>query len=213
MWVKACGITRMEDALAAARLGYSAVGMIFAESPRRMDPERARRIAFRLPAGVIKVGVFVNEDFKEVRRLGEYCGLDLFQFHGEESPSYVAAFGTRAIKAFRGGEGFDPEVVKEYPQGYSYLLDSLDPARRGGTGAVGNWEAAARIARGFRLILAGGLSPENVAEAALRVRPFGLDVCSGIEERAGIKEWGKMESFIENIRRIELQINGIAEVK
>ncbi len=206
MWVKACGITRLEDALAAARMGYSAIGLIFAESPRRIDPERARRIASTLPGGMVKVGVFVNEDLREVRRIGEYCDLDLFQFHGEESPSYVAAFGAKAIKAFRVGEEYDPGAVLEYPQGFSYLIDSWNLERRGGTGTVGNWEVAASLARSFRLILAGGLNPGNVAEAVRVVHPFGLDVSSGIEVIAGIKERSKMESFIQNVRMAERRI-------
>lgn len=198
--LKVCGITRMEDAAAASRLGYNAVGMVLAESPRRLSPEEARSISLALPSPVLRVGVFVNPDSYEVKRLVDYCGLDLVQFHGEEDPGEVARFGARAIKALRLRGPSDLGMLEDYPGVFAILIDTWDPARWGGTGITCDWDLAARASRMARVILAGGLNPANVRRAVARVRPFGVDVSSGVELGPGIKDHGLMRDFAREAR-------------
>ena len=197
MFLKVCGVTRAADAVVAARLGFNAIGMVFAESPRRVEPDQARAIARSVPAGPLKVGVFVNEERREVERLMKYCGLDLVQLHGEEDASYVAHFAGRAIKSLAPGPDFDDALLETFPGCFAFLLDSRDPLRRGGTGKPADWDAAARLARQHRIILAGGLTPSLAARAILAVRPFGLDVSSGVEITPGIKDPEMMRCLLE----------------
>lgn len=194
--VKVCGITRIEDAREAHALGYDAIGLVFAESPRRISPEQARSISRSLPAGILKVGVFVNEEAGEVRRLMDYCDLDLVQLHGEEDPGEVSKFGARAIKALRPRCREDLALMDEYPGVFAILLDGWNPDRRGGSGTAGDWDLAARAAGDRRVILAGGLNPDNVEEAITRTRPFGVDVSSGVESGPGVKETTLLRDFI-----------------
>jgi phosphoribosylanthranilate isomerase len=202
MFLKVCGITREEDAQAAARLGFDAIGLIFAESPRRVDPDQARAIARSVPAGLTRVGVFVNQERREVERLMEYCGLDLVQLHGEEDASYVAHFAGRAIKSFAPGPDFDDAMLENFTGCFALLLDARDPLLRGGSGRLSDWEAAARLAHKHPVILAGGLTPSLVARAILAVRPFGLDVSSGVEITPGIKDPEMMRYFLEAARSV-----------
>lgn len=206
MFVKACGITRLEDAAAAVRLGYTAIGMVFAESPRRVTLEQARDIAISVPASMIKVGVFVNEEEREVKRLMVSCGLDLVQFHGEEDPSYVSHFSGRAIKAFSPAPDFDDGALEEYRDCYAFLIDAFDATRRGGTGKLADWRTAARLALRYRVILAGGLSPSLVPEGVRAVRPFGLDASSGLESEPGIKDHLVMRRFLEAAKSASLEM-------
>jgi phosphoribosylanthranilate isomerase len=194
-FLKVCGITRSEDAAAAARLGYDAVGMVFAQSPRRVSPDTARQICAALPPGIMRVGVFVDEEAGEVRRIADYCGLDLVQFHGGEDPGEVASFGARAIVALRPRRLEDLDALGDYPGVFAFLIDTWDPHLAGGTGVAGDWELAARAARMARVVLAGGLNPRNVAQAAARVRPFGMDASSGLESEPGIKDHVLMREF------------------
>ena len=194
-WIKVCGITRAEDAAAAASLGYDAIGFTFAESPHRVIPDRARSISRSLPPSMLRVGVFVNPDHGEARRLADYCGLDLVQLHGEEGPGEVARFGARAIKALRLRGPDELERLEDYPGVFAILLDAWDPVLRGGTGRTCDWELAASAARRVRVILAGGLNPTNVGKAIARVRPFGVDVCSGVDFLPGEKDHRLMRSF------------------
>ena len=198
--LKICGITRVEDAAAAYMLGFDAVGMVFAESPRRLSPDRARIISWALPASLLRVGVFADCGAGEVRRLVEYCGLDLVQFHGEENPGEVARFGARAIKALRLYGPDELEKIDDYPGVFAILIDTWDPARRGGTGVPCDWDLAARASQRARVILAGGLNPANVRRAVARVRPFGVDVSSGVELGPGIKDHGLMRDFAREAR-------------
>ena len=193
--IKVCGITRAEDAAAACRLGYDAVGMVLAPSPRRVSPDRARLISRSLPPSMLKVGVFVNEDPSEVRRLMAYCGLDLVQLHGEESPQEVARFGAKAIKALRPRHGDELAMLDDYPGVFAVLLDAWDPDLRGGSGRRCDWSLAERAAGRARVILAGGLDPANVGEAIARTRPRGVDVSSGVELGPGIKDHGLLRGF------------------
>ena len=191
-------------ALASALV--TAIGLVFAESPRRVNLEQARGIAISVPARMIKVGVFVNEDEREVKRLMTSCGLDLVQFHGEEDPSYVARFAGRAIKAFSPAPDFDEAVLEEYRGCYAFLVDAFDATRRGGTGRLADWRTAARLARRYQVILAGGLSPSLVPEAVREVRPFGLDASSGLEREPGIKDHLVMRRFLEAVKSASLEM-------
>jgi phosphoribosylanthranilate isomerase len=195
--VKICGLTRVEDALAAVEAGADALGfMFYAPSPRCVTQQTAARIIDELPPFVAKVGVFVNPAVEEVRQAIADCGLDTLQFHGEESPEFCRQFGLKVLKAFR-VQG--PETLKVLPEysAMAWLLDSFVPGTRGGTGNPFNWDIAAQAVNlGGRVILAGGLTPENVAEAVRRVSPYGLDVSSGVEFAPGKKDAAKIRAFI-----------------
>ena len=199
--VKVCGITRVEDALAAAELGADAVGLIFVpESPRRVRPSLAAEIVQALPPFVTKVGVFVNELPERVNERVARVGLDCVQFHGEESPETCARSSAPWYKAFRVGEGFDLDRLRAYRSAY-HLLDAYDPGRRGGTGMAMDWSIAAQAAREFRIILSGGLNPENAGEAVGRAGPRAIDVNSGVESRPGVKDHDAMARLFDGLRR------------
>lgn len=197
--VKICGITNLEDALAAVEAGASALGFNFyPRSPRYLMPKDARRIIEELPQSVLMVGVFVNEDGPgRVARLAEEAGVSAVQLHGDEAPEYCRALpGFQVIKALRVAEGFVPESVLEY-EGTAILLDSFDRGARGGTGRAFDWEIACRVSALVpRLYLAGGLSADNVSEAVERVRPYAVDACSCLESAPGIKDHARMREFI-----------------
>jgi phosphoribosylanthranilate isomerase len=197
--VKVCGITRLEDARVAAEAGAYALGFNFYGGSRRfIKPEDARRIIEQLPPAVLTVGVFVNEAEPEaVARIVEASGVSAVQLHGDESPAYCRALkGLRVIKALRVGEGFAPESVLEY-ETEAILLDGFDAKERGGTGRTFDWEIARRVGRLVpRLILAGGLSPDNVCEAIEKVRPFAVDACSSLETEPGIKDASRVRAFL-----------------
>ncbi len=200
MFLKACGITRAEDAAAAYRAGFDAVGFVFAPSPRRVSPEQARSICRSCPSGLLKVGVFMDEDPPEVKRVSRFCGLDLLQFHGKEDPSCVSAFGRRAIKALSTGPAFNLEALEEYGSCFALLLDSSEPGRPGGSGIKADWKKAAEAASRCRIILAGGLTPALALRAAAVVRPFGLDVSSGVECEPGVKDHEMLKAFARAAR-------------
>jgi phosphoribosylanthranilate isomerase len=199
--VKICGLTRVEDALAAVELGADALGFVFAPSPRRVSPEQARAIIRELPPLVQTVGVFVDEDPERVEYTARYCDLDLLQFHGGESPAYCRGFGRRAIKALRLRSRRELPGVSEYAGAAgALLLDTLVPGQQGGTGRTFDWDLALEAARYGRIIVAGGLNPENVAAAISAAKPYGVDASSGLEREPGIKDHGKMARFIERAR-------------
>jgi phosphoribosylanthranilate isomerase len=193
--LKVCGITRAEDATAACRMGYGAIGLVFTESPRRVDPERARAICSALPSSVLRVGVFTGEEPGEIRRIMDRCDLDLVQLHGGEDPGEALRFGYRAIAALRPRSLEDLESIEDYRGIFAVLIDTWDAVLAGGTGRTCDWELAARAALSCRVILAGGLNPANVGEAVNRVRPFGVDVSSGVETSPGNKDQTLMREF------------------
>ncbi len=192
--VKICGITNREDALAACGLGAHALGFVLAESPRRISPERAREIIAMLPPLVATVGVFVDSPPEEVAELRRFCGLDWVQLHGSESEAEALALGPRVIKALRVGPGREPDPLSY--AGCALLLDTYHPDAVGGTGLSFDWSLAQDIAAQRPVILAGGLNPSNVAQAIAQVKPFAVDVSSGVEIEKGIKDHELIASFI-----------------
>lgn len=198
--IKICGITNIEDALAAVEAGADALGFVFYErSPRNISPEQAAAIIRQLPPFVQTVGLFVNEQLTVVNSIADQCGLDIVQLHGEETPKFCAAVNRRVIKAFRVKDQSSLDQIRDYHVA-GCLLDAWSPAAYGGTGETFNWELAAAAAASHGIILAGGLTPDNVAEAVHRVRPYAVDVSSGVESAPGIKDWEKIFDFIRNAR-------------
>ncbi len=199
MIVKICGITTLDDALAAVDAGADALGFNFAEEAkpkkRYIAPSDAQKIVAQLPTSVIKVAVTVNPTAAQVREYLQF--LDRVQLHGEETPEFAAEFGPRAIKALRIGPDFAPDAINRYNVG-SILLDAFDTNARGGTGKTADWSRArhAVTATSLPVLLAGGLTPENVAEAVRIVRPYGVDVAGGVEKEPGKKDHGKIRRFI-----------------
>ncbi|MEI6704181.1 MAG: phosphoribosylanthranilate isomerase [Deltaproteobacteria bacterium] len=198
--VKICGITNLEDALMAAKVGADALGFVFFhKSPRHIFPEQAARIICRLPPFVQTVGLFVNEDLATVNATADLCGLDLIQLHGEETPDYCHLVNRRVIKAFRVKAMTSLDDIKNYRVAAS-LLDAWSPTAHGGTGKTFNWEIAAAAASSERIILAGGLTPENVGEAIEAVKPYAVDVSSGVESAPGKKDAELIQRFFRSIR-------------
>ena len=201
--VKICGITNLADAQAAIAAGADVLGLNFYEgSPRHISMKTAAEIANKLPPFVMRAGVFVNADEDLVTRAIGECGLSLLQFHGDEPPDFCAQFGLMSMKAFRIR---DAESLKELPrfQTDAYLLDAFSPEARGGTGEKFNWDLAIEAQKfGKPVFLAGGLTPENVADAVRKVRPFGVDVASGVESSPGKKDHAKIRAFIAAVREV-----------
>lgn len=202
--VKICGITRTEDALRAVEYGADAIGFVFYEgSPRHVFPETAARIIEQLPPFITTVGVFVNEHPGVINETISITGIDIVQLHGDEPPELCTRW-PRTIKAFRVRELSDLRDLHRYRAG-AYLLDTYTPEGFGGTGKTFNWEIAIEAKRFGPVILAGGLRPENVEEAIKRVRPYGIDVSSGVEKDKGIKDPEKMKAFISKAKAIILE--------
>ena len=198
--VKICGITNLEDALVAVEAGADALGFVFFRgSPRYISPEQAAAIIRCLPPFVQTVGLFVNEEPATVNSTADRCGLDLVQLHGEESPDYCVAVKRRVIKALRVKDASTLDVMPNYHVA-ACLLDAWSPAAHGGTGTTFNWEIAARAAASHTIILAGGLTPENVAGAVATVKPYAVDVSSGVESAPGKKNNKKLVDFIQAAR-------------
>ena len=196
MLVKICGITRLEDAEAAVAAGAGAIGFVFwSNSPRFIDPHRARKIAAMLPPFVTAVGVFVNQPLDYVNGVASLVRLGAVQLHGDETPAFATAVLSPVIKAVSVG-GVD---TRAWRASTMLLLDVHDPVARGGTGRTIDWTAAANVAARRRILLAGGLTPDNVADAVARVRPFGIDVSSGVERAPGIKDHPRLRALFEAV--------------
>lgn len=200
--IKICGITQIEDALCAAACGADAVGFIFhPASPRYITPERAKEIIAALPAELVKVGVFVNREADKVAQMVAECGLDLIQFHGDESPEYCRRFPPeRVIKAVFVRTPEELLALEAYAV-RAFLTDFREAGRYGGTGKRADWRLAAQLAKDRPLILAGGLGPENIGEALAAVAPGAVDINSGCEITPGIKDHERMRQIIGLIRR------------
>jgi len=217
--IKICGMTNFEDAQAAIEMGADALGFIFAESPRKVTPEDVRDIIVQLPKDKLYIGVFVNHPFEKVLWAYDFCNLEAVQLHGDEkivdnqminenplSCDFPQSFANKVIKGFRVGpdnpppESYDPKVM--------LLLDTYSQSSHGGTGKTFDWQQAIPIARQRSIMLAGGLNPDNVGKAIETVRPFAVDVSSGVELEKGIKDHSKMKAFIENVRKTDRKIYG-----
>lgn len=198
--IKICGITNLEDALLAVDAGADALGFVFyKESPRHILAEQAAAIIRHLPPFVQTVGLFVNEALETVNETADLCGLDIIQLHGDESPEFCASVRRRVIKAIRVKDGTCLDSMKDYRVA-AFLLDAWSPSAFGGTGRTFNWEIAASAAKSKRIVLAGGLTPDNVADAVRQVRPYAVDVSSGVESEPGRKDLKKLQKFIEAAR-------------
>lgn len=199
--VKFCGITRVEGALDAAALGVDAIGLVFAPgSPRTISTDMAATIAASVPPFVARVGLFRDATAEEVRAVCRAVPLELLQFHGSEPPDYCRAFGRPYLKAIGMDGDADLELAsRDYADAAALLLDAHAPGAAGGTGRAFDWRRA-REAR-TRIVLAGGLTPENVALAIAAAAPYAVDVSSGIESSPGLKDSGKMRRFLDEVRR------------
>ena len=200
--VKICGITNREDAWAAVNAGADALGfMLYEDSPRRISYEEVASITRDLPPFVSRVGVFVNAAEEFILR-AESCGLDTLQFHGDETSVFCGRFALKTIKAFRIQDASSLEAMAAYTT-QAWLLDSYVPGKQGGTGTTFNWDLAALAARRSpRVILAGGLTPSNVAAAVAQVQPYAVDVSSGVEAKPGKKDPAKLQDFIAAARSV-----------
>jgi len=200
--VKICGITNLDDASLAVRLGADALGFIFAPSPRRVDPETAHDIIRHIPPFVKAVGVFVDEDPESIDKVITFCGIDLVQLHGNEPPEICGRFMPRTIKALRiADESVIRSAVAYKGKVKALLLDSYSEKMAGGTGKGFDWDIAISIrdSAGIPIILAGGLGPSNIEEAISRVRPYAVDVNSGVEEKPGKKSRRLMKELFKKI--------------
>lgn len=206
--VKICGITRIEDGLAAARAGADAIGLVFAgKSPRRVSPEQARVIARAMPPFVTTVALFVNPEPGLVDEVLTRVRPDCLQFHGEESPEECAGYGVPWLKAARVRPGIDLlQFASRYRDAQGLLLDAYSAAAHGGTGECFDWGLIpADISR--PVVLAGGLTPANVGEAVRVVRPWAVDVSSGVESAPGVKDPAKVAAFINEVRQVDVQLS------
>lgn len=202
--VKICGITRPADALAAAQAGADAIGLVFYDkSPRAVDVAQAWEICEALPPFVTTVALFVNPQPDVVEEVLVEVPIDLLQFHGDEPPSFCEQFGHPYIKAIRMQAETDLSVLaQQYAEAQGLLLDTYKPGTPGGTGEAFNWDWAAQPCD-KPVVLAGGLSPENVGEAIARVRPWGVDVSGGVEAEKAMKDSGKINAFIHAVQQAD----------
>lgn len=201
--VKICGITRPQDALAAAQAGADAIGLVFyPRSPRAVEIDQAREIVDALPPFVTTVGLFVDTDAARIRQVLDSIPLDLLQFHGDESPADCRCYGRPYLKALRMREEADVlATARQYYDAAGLLLDTYRADQPGGTGERFDWRRVpARLT--IPVVLAGGLTPDNVAEAILTAQPFGVDVSGGVEAQKGIKDVYKIRSFIAEVERV-----------
>lgn len=197
--MKVCGITRLTDALHAVQQGATALGFVFwPNSPRYVTPERAAEIIAELPSSVTTVGVFVNETVDGIRGIVARAGVTAVQLHGDEPPSYADAIAWPIFRSVT--LDVIADVGSAWPADTTLLVDAADRDRRGGTGVAVDWSRAADVARRHRVVLAGGLTPANVADAIATVRPFGVDVSSGVEDAPGVKSLEKVTRFLANAR-------------
>lgn len=204
--VKICGITDDEDARVAVEAGADALGFVmYRQSPRYVRPEAARAIVASLPPFIVPIGVFVNEEVDLVRKLMDDCGFALAQLHGDETASYCEALGRPAVKAVRLKDRSSLLAVAEFHGRAGvrgFVIDAFSDQAYGGTGRTVDWTLAAEIARTAPILLAGGLTPDNVTDAVRSVRPYGVDVSSGVELRPGKKDPAKVKSFIDAVKLV-----------
>jgi phosphoribosylanthranilate isomerase len=198
--VKICGITNLDDALFASEAGADALGFVFyKKSPRYIEPEKARDIIKRLPPFVTTVGVFADQTEAEIKGIISEANIDIVQLHGEEPPEFCERLNKRVIKAIRVRSMENLTEIKTY-KACALLLDTYDKNLKGGTGRIFNWEIAREAKIFNKIIIAGGLTSENVAEAIKVAQPYAVDVSSGVEKEKGIKDHQKIKTFIEKAK-------------
>jgi phosphoribosylanthranilate isomerase len=198
--VKICGITTIDDARVAVEAGADMIGLIFYPlSPRFVTPEQAHTIVAHLPPGFPVVGVFVNESVDTVTRIAQTSGVHMVQLHGTESPEMCQQLPWRVIKTFRFTAHIQPEMMPQYTV-EAFLIEGFHAGVYGGGGAQADWQRVASLHHYGRIILAGGLTPENVHEAIRIVRPYAVDVCSGVEATPGTKDRDKVHTFVRNAK-------------
>jgi len=201
--VKICGITSAEDALAAVEAGADALGFVFVPgTPRLVHPETAERIVAGLPPFVTAVGVFVDQPLEEVLRIAARCNLQAVQLHGDEPEAFSRRIPLKVIKAVRVRDAPDLGPIATYPA-HAFLLDAFVEGQAGGTGTPISWDLAVQAKGHAPIILSGGLRPETVGLAVRRVRPYGVDVSSGVEMRPGRKDHQKVREFIAAVRQAD----------
>jgi len=210
--VKICGITSVADALAACEAGADTVGLNFySGSPRFVSLEKAAEIREKLPAGVQVFGVFVNAALEHIQEVAKTLRLDAVQLHGDEDRAMVSQIAAivAVFKALSVGADFSAATLENYPEASGFLLDAADvrPGQYGGTGRLSDWGVAQQAARRYKIILAGGLNFENVAAAISQVRPYGVDVASGVEAAPGTKNLAQMAEFIREARRADQELS------
>ncbi len=199
MKIKICGLTNVEQALECVKLGANWIGLnCWSGSSRYISPELVRDITSALPQSVTKVGVFVNETIENLHEIMSTTGLDFAQLHGDETVEYTAQLQIPWFKAFRISPDFELNQIDEFQQEF-FLMDAYSKTNYGGTGETIDWDLAQKAAEKGKFILAGGLQPDNVAQAIQKVRPWGVDVCSGVESSPGIKDMKKVKTFINHI--------------
>ena len=198
--VKICGMTNLNDVKVAVDGGVDAVGFIFyKKSPRSVTIKTVKEIVIELPPFVDAVGVFVDETAEQINKIADRCNLDRVQLHGNESPAFCKKIRRRVIKAIRVKDIQSLKKLSDYPVS-SFLLDTFSEDQYGGTGRVFDWNLAYPAKKYGPIILAGGLTPNNVRQAIQRIQPYGVDVCSGVESQPGIKDHKKMQTFLKNVK-------------
>ena len=208
--VKICGITNSADAELACNFGAAAIGLnFFPESPRAVSPFAARSIVERLPPFVSAVGVFVNWQADVVIALSSALGLTAAQLHGDETPAVVGRVSKKipVIKALRIAQADSSPQFARFREASAFLLDAAHPGQYGGTGTTANWHLARAAAQSHRILLAGGLTPENVGEAIRIVRPYAVDVASGVESRPGRKDPARLRAFFDEVARANRELD------
>jgi len=197
IYIKICGITEVDDAVKIAELGVNALGFIFyPKSKRYISPDKAKEIIDCLPPFINTVGVFVNEKKESVIDVLNRCPIDILQFHGDETPEYCRQFDRRIIKVFRVNKDFSFDGFFKFPAS-AFLLDSLVTGEYGGTGVVFDWDLAVKAKKYGKIILSGGLNPENLSSAVAKVNPYGVDISSGVEIKPGKKDISKVKEIVK----------------
>jgi phosphoribosylanthranilate isomerase len=195
--VKICGMTNIDDARVAVEAGVDMIGLIFyPPSPRYVTPAQARVIVASLPASVPAIGVFVNEDVETVARIARDSGVQMVQLHGEETPELCQQLSWPVVKTFRFTAQVQPEMMRQYAVA-AYLIEGFHADLYGGGGVRADWQRVATLHQYGRIMLAGGLTPENVRESIRVVQPYAVDVCSGVEASPGRKDWARIRAFVQ----------------
>ncbi len=201
--IKICGITNLDDAMTAVEAGVDALGFVFVpDTPRHIHVELATHIIERLPPFITAVGLFVDDDSARIQAIADQCRLDIVQLHGNESPQFCRVLNRKIIKAIRIGSASSLSHLSDYSVN-GFLLDTYVVGKMGGTGKVFDWKLASKAKKYGRIILAGGLNSDNVADAVHLVKPYGVDVSSGVEATPGKKDSNKVRKFIESVRLTE----------